>query len=165
MGETFNTFEEEQGVDLQRNMYLTFLLDNRVFAFPIKDVNEIVEVMEATPVPEYPTYVKGIVNIKGRVTPVIDLRLRFKIDEKEYDERTCIIVLSIKGENIGFIVDTVLSVMEITEDIIDPPPSLEPEGVEKYILGVAKIDEKLIMLLDSNKIIKKNDFEQIIEKV
>lgn len=161
MSDMLNSFEEEKEVDLQRNMYLTFLLDNRVFAFHIKDVDEIVEVMEATPVPEYPVYVKGIVNIKGTVTPVIDLRLRFKIPEKAYDERTCIIVLTIAQKHIGFVVDTVLSVMEITEKNIDPPPSLTPDNVSKYISGVAKIEEKLVMLLDSNKIIKQTDLEQI----
>ena len=161
MSDILNTFEEEAQVDLQRDMYLTFLLDNRVFAFHIKDVDEIVEVMEATPVPEYPSYVKGIVNIKGKVTPVIDLRLRFKIAEKEYDERTCIIVLTIGDKHIGFIVDTVLSVMEISQETIDPPPSLTTDDVSKYIKGVAKIEDKLYMLLDSSKIIKQNDLDQI----
>ena len=163
MSDIINTFEDEKEVDLQRNMYLTFLLDNRVFAFPIKDVDEIVEVMEATPVPEFPPYVKGIVNIKGKVTPVIDLRLRFKIEEKDYDERTCIVVLTIEDKHIGFIVDTVLSVMEINEDIIDPAPSLSADDVSKYIKGVAKLEDKLLMLLDSGKIIRQEDFEKITE--
>lgn len=163
MSDIRDTFEQVAEVDLQRNMYLTFLLDNRVFAFHIKDVDEIVEVMEATAVPEYPLYVKGIVNIKGTVTPVIDLRLRFKIPEKAYDERTCIIVLTIEDKHIGFIVDTVLSVMEITEETIDPPPSLTPGNVSKYISGVAKIEDKLVMLLDSGKIIEQKDFEKITE--
>ncbi len=163
MNNFVNTFEEETEIDLQKDMYLSFLLDNRIFAFSIKEVDEIIEVQKATEIPEFPEYVKGVINTKGRVIPVIDLRLRFKIPEAEYNERTCIIVLDIQGTNVGFIVDTVLSVLEISDDKIAPAPALTPENVSKYITGVAKIQDKLVIMLDSSKVIEQKTMDKIKE--
>ena len=109
--------DEQEDVDLQHMKFLTFILDNRTFALPIKDVIEIIEVQEAMPVPEFPDYVKGIINTKGRVVPVIDMRLRFQLEEAEYTERTCIVICSICSVEIGFVVDTVKAVISIEEPL------------------------------------------------
>lgn len=161
MNDFINTFEDDTEVDLQKDMFLSFLLDDRHFAFSIKQVEEIIEVIPATKIPEYPDYVKGIINTKGRVVPVIDLRMRFLIEEKEYDEKTCIIILNINGIVVGFIVDTVLSVLEIPQDQIDPPPAISVDSVSKYITGIAKVDETLVILLDSSKIIEQGTLKLI----
>lgn len=153
MDDFLNRFNEEEEVDLQYMKYLTFSIDGRTFAFPIKDVVEIVEVQEPLPVPEFPEYVKGIINTKGRVVPVIDLRLRFQLEEVEYNDRTCIILASISSVEIGFIVDSVKSVIEVEEEMLAPPPAITTDKVTRYITGVAKYENDLIIILDAKKIL------------
>lgn len=145
--------EEEQEVDLQHNKFLTFEIEKRTFAFPIKDVLEIIEVQEAIPVPEFPDYVKGIINTKGKVIPIIDVRLRFQMEEKEYTERTCIIVVSIMSVEIGFIVDTVKAVIQIEEEMLAPPPAITTDKVTRYITGVVKQNSDLVIVLDAKKML------------
>jgi len=144
---------EEEEVDMQYLKFLTFDIDNRIFAFPIKDVIEIIEVQEATPVPEFPDYVKGIINTKGRVIPIIDVRLRFQMQEIPYTERTCIIVVSISSVEIGFVVDTVKAVIEIDEGMLAPAPAITTDKVTRYISGIVKSDKDLIIILDAKKIL------------
>lgn len=160
MSDFIDKFNEEKEVDLQENKYLTFLLDNRVFAFSISTVYEIIEVEEATPIPEFPDYVKGIINCKGRVVPVIDLRIRFQLPEKEYDERTCIVICNICNVDIGFVVDTVLSVTEISQDKIAPSPAITTDKVTRYIAGIAKLDN-LVIILDGKKILDDKGLELV----
>jgi purine-binding chemotaxis protein CheW len=154
---------EEETVDVEFEKYLTFLTDKRTFAFPITDVIEIIEVTEPTPVPEFPEYVKGIINTKGRVIPVIDIRLRFGIKEIEYTDRTCIIVVSISGVEIGFIVDTVVAVIELNEEMIAPPPVVTTDRVTRYIIGVAKYEKELIVILNAKKILDDKGFNIVAE--
>jgi len=162
MNDFLNKFRDnEEEVDLQSLKYLTFEIDKRTFAFPIKDVLEIIEVQEAMPVPEFPEYVKGIINTKGRVIPVIDVRLRFQMEEKEYTERTCIIVVSISSVEIGFIVDTVRAVMEIEEEMLAPPPAITTDKVTRYITGVVKYENELIIILDAKKMLDDKGLELI----
>lgn len=154
MSNYLNRFHEvEEEVDLQNLKFLTFIIDKRTFAFPIRDVLEIIEVQEATPVPEFPNYVKGIINTKGRVIPVIDVRLRFQLEEAEYTERTCIIVVTIMSVEIGFIVDTVNAVLELEESSIAPPPAITTDKVSRYISGIAKVGSDLVIILDSKKML------------
>ncbi len=145
--------EQEDDVDLQHMKFLTFILDNRTFALPIKDVIEIIEVQDAMPVPEFPDYVKGIINTKGRVVPVIDMRLRFQLEEAEYTERTCIVICSICSVEIGFVVDTVKAVISLEEDMMAPPPAITTDKVTRYITGVAKYEDDLVIILDAKKIL------------
>jgi purine-binding chemotaxis protein CheW len=153
--------EEEPEIDLQYMKFLTFEIDKRTFALPIKDVLEIIEIQEAMPVPEFPDYVKGIINTKGRVIPVIDVRLRFQLDEAEYTERTCIIVASICSVEIGFIVDTVRAVVELEEDMIAPPPVITTDKVTRYITGVAKYKGDLIIILDAKKLLDEKGLDLV----
>lgn len=161
MNDYLGYMEEDEEVDMQYMKFLTFILDNRIFAFPIKDVIEIIEVQKPTPVPEFPPYVKGIINSKGRVIPVIDLRLRFQMEEVPYTERTCIVVVSICSVDVGFIVDTVKAVVELSEDIIAPPPAITTEKVTTYITGVAKKEDGLIIILDAKKILDEKGLDLI----
>lgn len=156
-----NYNEKEEEVDLQYMKFLTFEVDSRTFALPIKDVLEIIEVQKATPVPEFPDYVKGIINTKGKVIPIIDMRLRFQLEEAEYTERTCIIVASISSVEIGFIVDTVNAVIELEEDMLAPPPVITTDKVSRYITGVAKYQNDLIIILDPKKILDEKGFNLV----
>ncbi len=164
MNDYLNIYEEEeQEIDLQYMKFLTFVIDGRTFALPIKDVIEIIEIQQAMPVPEFPDYVKGIINTKGRVIPVIDFRLRFQLEEAEYTERTCIVIASICSVQIGFIVDTVKAVVELEESIIAPPPAITTDKVTKYITGVAKYDNDLIIILDAKKVLDEKGLDLVKE--
>ncbi len=154
---------QEDDVDLQHMKFLTFVLENRTFAVPIKEVIEIIEVQEAMPVPEFPDYVKGIINTKGRVVPIIDMRLRFQMEEAEYTERTCIVICSICSVEIGFVVDTVKAVISLEEDMIAPPPVISTDKVTKYITGVAKYEDDLVIILDAKKILDEKGLDLVSE--
>ncbi len=163
MNNLLNKFDDEADINLQQDKYLTFVLENRTFAFPIKSVNEIIQIQEATPVPEFPEYVKGIINTKGKVIPIIDLRMRFRLNEAEYNERTCIIIMNITNITIGFIVDTVNSVLNLTQDMMAPSPTISEGTVSKYISSVAKYNNDLIIILDGDKIISKQALNMLTD--
>ena len=107
-----------------------------------------------------PAYVKGVINLRGKVIPIVDLRLRFKMEERAYDDRTCIVVNEIDRVLIGFIVDTVEEVMEIAESNIEPPPNFKSaRGKDRYISGLGKAGEAVKILLDVERIIKDEDVD------
>ncbi|MDR1674592.1 MAG: chemotaxis protein CheW, partial [Oscillospiraceae bacterium] len=154
MANIYDRFKNnEEEVDAGVEKYLTFIIDGRYYAYPIKDVKEIIEMQDITEVPEFPSYAKGIINLRDIIIPVIDVRLRFHMPEHEYNEHTCIIVLIINETEIGFIVDTVDEVLDIEKSSISPPPLVRSEGHARYIEGVGKVSGKMIMLLNSSKML------------
>lgn len=161
MSNILNRFHTEEEVDLQADKYLTFVIDKQYYAFTIKDVIEIIEVQAITPVPEFPPYVKGIINLRGKIIPVIDIRLRFHKEEAEYTERTCIIVVNITGIDVGFIVDTVDEVIDIDHADISGPPMISSDRSTKYVTGVGKINGRIILILDSNKVLNEKEVESL----
>lgn len=141
--------------------FLTFWMDKRSFGIPIKDVVQIVGVQDITVVPEFPHYAKGIMNLRGSIIPVIDVRLRFGIPEIEYTERTCIIVTSIKDKLIGFIVDSVDEVTSINDDMISPPPDIGDQHRNSYITGVGRHNDRVVLLLDTSRMLDDGDFSAL----
>jgi len=154
MSEVYNQnefFEEsEESLD---DMYLTFVLGDVEFGINISYVTEIIGIQAITFVPELPVFVKGIINLRGQIIPVIDVRLRFQREPVEYNDRTCIIVLQIKELSIGFIVDSVASCIAITNDNILEPPTVQRNFYQKYVSGIGRIMEKIILILDCGKLI------------
>ncbi|MGL6193770.1 MAG: chemotaxis protein CheW, partial [Thermoguttaceae bacterium] len=104
--------------DTLKNMYLTFRLGNEDYGIEIRYVTEIVGMQKITEVPDMPPFVKGVVNLRGQVIPVLDMRLRFNMESRNYDERTCIIVVNINGAQVGLVVDTVNEVRNIDDELI-----------------------------------------------
>lgn len=145
------------------NKYLTFFVENQLFGIPIADVIQIVGLQEITEVPEFPEYAKGIINLRGTIIPIIDVRLRLRKEEVPYTERTCIIITKIEDSNIGFIVDSVNEVANINEENITDPPSIGTDYVNTFIIGIAKNDDIIILLMDIKKILNKKEIEFIIE--
>lgn len=145
------------------NKFLTFWTDGQIFGIPICDVVQIIGLQEITPVPESPAYSKGIINLRGNVFPVIDVRLRFHKEEAVYDERTCIIVSNIKGSYFGFIVDSVDEVTNIDKSAISPPPSLSvsTSSYSAYLTGIGKLKDKVVLLLDTSKILSEEELEAV----
>lgn len=139
--------------------YLTFLLKNEEYAIDISQIIEIIGMQTITQIPKTPQSVKGVINLRGKIIPIMDLRIKFGMEEKEYDEKTCIVVVEIErdGEQrqIGLIVDTVNEVTNIEN--IDAPPAYDEQGYEKFILGIGKIKERVIMILDIKDVITTSD--------
>lgn len=143
--------------DTQKNKFLTFSLGNEIYGIEIKYVTEIIGIQPITEVPELPAYVRGIVNLRGKIIPVIDVRLRFKKPLKEYSDRTCVIVIDIEEISIGLIVDSVCEVLVIPENEIVPPPNVNGGVSNKYLKGIGKVDNSIKLILDCNKLLKEEE--------
>jgi len=142
--------------DTQKGKYLTFVLDNESYGIGINNITEIIGIQPITSIPELPDYIKGIINLRGKIIPVMDVRLRFKKLPREYNDRTCIIVVDINDLSIGLIVDSVSEVLRILDQDIVPPPNLNKIS-NKYIKGIGKIDKEVKLILDCDKLINDND--------
>lgn len=139
------------------NKYLTFFLEKESYGIDIGNVIEIIGIQEITKLPDMPDFVKGIINLRGKTFPVVDLRLRFRIEPMEYGPRTCIIIVNIDDNQFGFIVDTVSEVMTIYEDSIDVPSANRFSGKKKYISGIGKVNDKVIIIIDITKILSDDE--------
>lgn len=147
----------ETAEDTQKGKFLTFSICNEVYGFEIKYVTEIIGIQEITEVPELPTYVKGIINLRGQIIPVMDVRLRFKKDAMEYNDRTCIVVIDIHDISIGLIVDHVAEVLVISPENIVAPPAVKTGFYNRYIKGIGKVGTAVKLLLDCEKLLKDDD--------
>ncbi len=152
--------EDDEDVDNLSNKYLMFNLGDEEYGIDIARITAIEELQQITVIPDMPNFVKGVINLRGKVIPAVDLRLRFGIEEREYDDRTCIVIVSINDSTIGLIVDIVSEVHEIAESDIGPPPSFKSSsGKEQYIAGLAKRGEEVKIILDVKRIISNEDRE------
>ena len=149
--------------DEMKGKYLTFWTEDQLFGMPIKDVVQIVGMQKITTVPEYPYYAKGIINLRGSIVPLIDMRLRLSKPEKEYDDRTCIIVTSVNNKNFGLIVDQVEEVTDISDDVITAPPAVSGSAVSQYLTGVARMADKLVLTIDTAKILGEEEFDALMQ--
>jgi len=159
-------FFDETDDEIQENKFLMCKIGDETYGIDIQHVTDIIELQKITEVPDMPEYVRGVINLRGNVIPVIDLRLRFGMESKEYDDRTVITVVNIKDYSIGFIVDTATEVQDIPEKNIDPPPSFQESGEKnKYIAGLGKLEDQVIILLDMEKLVGEKEIESIKSEV
>ena len=137
--------------------YLTFNLADEEYGIAILKVKEIIGMMPVTQVPKTPEFVKGVVNLRGKVIPVTDLRLKFGLPEIDYTDRTCIIVIEINGQNgtilVGIVVDAVSEVLNIKTEEIEPPPTFGAKLENNFILGMAKVEGSVKILLDIDEVL------------
>jgi len=153
---------QEVDEEVEENKFLLCKLGNEVYGINIIYVTDIIELQKITEVPDMPDYVQGVINLRGNVIPVIDLRIRFGMESREYDDRTVITVVKIRESSIGFIVDTATEVQDIPEKNIDPPPNFQESGEKnRYIAGLGKHEEQVIILLDMEKLIGEEEIESI----
>lgn len=141
--------------------YLTFVLGEEEYGLEILKVREIIGLMEITNVPQTPDFIKGVINLRGKVIPVIDLRLKFGMEPVEHTEETCIIVVDIGGSLMGTLVDTVSEVLNVTQEQIEPSPSFGSRIKTDFILGMGKIKDKVIILLEIEKVLSSEELVQI----
>ncbi|HZJ84656.1 MAG TPA: chemotaxis protein CheW [Syntrophomonadaceae bacterium] len=157
MEETLAWLEEE---DTQKGKFLTFSLGSEFYGIEIKYVTEIIGIQPITEVPELPDYVKGIINLRGKIIPVMDVRLRFKKPPQDYNDRTCIIIIDVKETDIGLIVDSVSEVLEIPEEEIVSPPEVN-KNQNRYIKAIGKVGEDVKLILDCFKLLNDEEIEAL----
>lgn len=138
------------------NKFLTFALGGEEYGLEILKVREIMGIMKINSMPQMPDYVKGVINLRDKVIPVLDLRLKFGMPAKEYDSETCIIVILIKEQMIGIIVDRVSEVVDVSKDMMEEAPDFGENIKTDFILAMAKVGERVIMLLDISDILTKD---------
>lgn len=133
---------------------VTFELFEEIFALPILDVREIIRMTPITPVPQAPGFVEGVINLRGQIIPIVDLRRRFGLSPKEHDDNTCIIVADLNGGiQIGLIVDAVREVERLPAETITPPPSLVAGAIgAEYIKGISNHEDKMIIHIELRKV-------------
>lgn len=153
----------EMEEDTQKNRYLTFSLGKETYGIEIKYVTEIIGLQVITEIPELPKYIKGIINLRGKVIPVMDIRLRFKKEALEYNDRTCVIVVDINDISIGIIVDSVAEVLTIPEVDIVEPPQMNKGLNNRYIKSIGKVGESVKLLLDCEKLLNEDELEDLSE--
>lgn len=139
--------------------YLTFVLCGEEYGLEILKVREINGLMDITVVPQTPNYMKGVINLRGKVIPVVDLRLKFGLPEAEYTKETCIIVVDAQDTLVGIVVDTVSEVVDVSAEDIEPTPRMGQHVNTNFILGMAKIKGKVKILLDIDKVLRSDELE------
>ncbi len=153
-------FEDDESEDTQEGKYLSFRIATEVYGIDIRHVTEIVGIQKITEVPDMPAYMKGVINLRGNVIPVIDVRLRFHMQPREYDDRTCVIVVNINESSIGLVVDVVKEVISIVPEQISPAPTVSKGEVARYIKGIARFDGEVIILLAIEELLYDNRLKQ-----
>ena len=137
---------------------VTFRIGEEEFGVDILRVQEIIRIMEITRVPKSPDFVEGVINLRGKVIPIIDLRKRFGLEVKEYVKHTRIIVIEISNMIVGFVVDAVSEVLRVPADTVEPPPPAVMGGIDsEYISGVGKLEDRLLILLDLDKLLSQEE--------
>ena len=147
--------------DTMRGRYLTFALGEEVFGIEIRFVTEIIGLQPVNPMPETPDYIKGIINLRGKIIPVIDMRLKFKKPAVAYTDRTCIVVIETVSFSVGLIVDQVAEVLTMAEGDIVPPPSAWAGAGKRYLSGIGKVDGQVKLLLDCEQLFTEEESEEI----
>ena len=153
----------ETSEDTQKGKFLAFSVWRESYGIEIKFVTEIIGIQDITEVPELPNYVRGIINLRGKIIPVIDVRVRFKKEPKEYNDRTCIVVVDIKGTSVGLIVDNVAEVISIDDSNIVPPPDIKTGFHNRYVRGIGKVGNEVKLLLDCEKLLNDDEIDKISE--
>lgn len=160
MVEENNVFIEEE--DTQKDKYMTFMSSGECYGISIRCVNEIVGLSKIASVPETASYVRGLINLRGKIIPVIDVRMRFGKEPLEYNDRTCVIVITVNKTVVGLIVDKIAEVRTVEEEQIVPPPSVvNNSGQSRFIYGIVRTDEDVIMLIDPANLISEEEQETL----
>lgn len=143
----------EDDEDTLTDRYLTFNIGKQVYAIEIRNVTEIIGIQKVTKVPNIKPFIKGIINLRGIIVPIVDVRKRFNLPQVEYNEKTCIIVVNFNDVEIGLIVDEVAEVINIPVEDLSPPPETNKGSESKFIEAMAKINKKIIILLNLNRVL------------
>ena len=141
--------------DTQEGKYMTFKSGSEYFGLEIQYVQQIIQFQAITKIPETEDYIKGLINLRGKIIPVVDVRVRFRQGECEYNDKTCILVIVVKDTTVGLIVEQIAEVAEIQKENILPPPTIgrNDKGHNKYVYGIGKVGTSVKLLLDPEKLL------------
>ena len=141
--------------DTQEGKYMTFKSGSEYFGLEIQYVQQIIQFQAITKIPETEDYIKGLINLRGKIIPVVDVRVRFRQGECEYNDKTCILVITVKDTTVGLIVEQIAEVAEIQKEDILPPPTIgrNDKGHNKYVYGIGKVGTSVKLLLDPEKLL------------
>jgi purine-binding chemotaxis protein CheW len=153
--------EKVEKVRGKLNKYLTFALGDEIYALEILMVREIIGLMEITKVPRMPEFVRGVINLRGKVIPVLDLRRKFGMESVEETKETCIIVVDLNDMLMGIVVDRVSEVLDIPQEEIEDTPSFGVTVSTEFILGIGKVKGKVIMILDIRAVLTSEELEAL----
>ncbi len=153
MGETERARINDEVLAAKEGKYLTFVLGHEEYGLEILQVREIIGLMDITAVPKVPEYVKGVINLRGKIIPVIDLRLKFGMEKINYTNETCIIVLNVADMLMGIVVDRVSEVLDISQDRIEPTPKFGTSVHTDFITGIGKVGDKVKILLNIERVL------------
>jgi purine-binding chemotaxis protein CheW len=146
---------------------MTFRLASEVYGLEILKVRELIGLMEITRIPRAPSHVRGVINLRGKVIPVVDLRLKFEMEAADTTSQTVIIVVQLAAEGggltMGILVDEVLEVRAIPDADVEPPPNLQGQAASSFILGVGKVDKRVIFLLDIDRVLTPQERSPLLE--
>ncbi|MBP5183575.1 MAG: purine-binding chemotaxis protein CheW [Lachnospiraceae bacterium] len=160
MVEENNIWTEDE--DTQRDKYMTFTACGENYGISISCVNEIVGLSKIAEVPETASYVRGLINLRGKIIPVIDVRMRFGKEPLEYNDRTCVIVITVNKTVVGLIVDKIAEVCTVEQDQIVPPPTVvNNSGQTRFIYGIVRSEDEVTMLIDPARLISDEDQEAL----
>jgi len=151
------SFDEQKKEAAELLQLVSFFIGSEEFGVDIHYVQEINRMSQVTKVPNAPAFIDGVINLRGRVIPVIDLRLRLGMPKKEADRNTRIIVMEVTGKTVGFIVDSVNEVLRISKEVTEAPPELAVGVNSEYIKAVGKLEDRLLILIDLEKILSKDE--------
>jgi len=144
---------EQDHFTAESSKYLTFVLEDEEYGIEILKVREIIGMMSITPIPQSPLQLKGVINLRGKIIPVFDLRLIFGMIERNHDSETCIIIVDVNGTLVGVVVDTVSEVMDVRDEDVEKGAELEEKINTQFILGISKVRDKIRVLIDIDRVL------------
>lgn len=160
MARPVQTTDLQEQEDTQKGRFLTFSLGEESYGIEICYITEIIGLQPITEVPELPPYIRGIINLRGKIIPVMDVRLRFKQPFLEYNDRTSVIVVEMQETAVGLIVDSVSEVVTIDEENILPPPNIQKQS-NRYISGIGKTGKNIKLLLDCDRLLNEEELMEL----
>jgi len=153
--------EEHRRQDAELLQLVTFSIGDEEFGVEILKVQEIIRMLEITKVPKAPPFVEGVINLRGKVIPILDLRKRFGLQSRSHDKNTRIIVIEINSMIVGFIVDSISEVLRLPANTVEPPPPVVAGLDSDYISGVGKLEDRLLIMLDLNRLLSNEEREKL----
>lgn len=155
--------EKKSEINQDTSRFLTFFIDDECYGLNISNVKEIIASMNITNVPKTPNYIKGVINLRGTVIPIVDVRLKFGMAEREYDINTAIVINEIDNVSIGFVVDRVEDVLSIKHSTLTEPPKFGASVDTSFIENVAQIEKSVVMILNLKKIFEQDELVDIAQ--
>jgi purine-binding chemotaxis protein CheW len=160
----FERSEETDAEDMQTGRYLTFSIGDVMFGIEMHYITEIIGMQKITELPDMPGYMKGIINLRGKIIPVLDVRLLFGKEERQFDDRTCVIVIDIAGIPIGLIVDRVSEVITISTSDVSEVPKASGQN-NRFVKNIGKTESGVVLILDCEKLLSDQEIEAISELI